>query len=252
VWTVAQRLAELAQRLANQLNEVLFPTIVDHDTSARAEQLQSVFVMGTRLSLAAVLPMAGALLLLADPLVRAWVGADFAGSVGVLQLLALVVVVRVGSATALIVLKGAGEHRLVAGITIGTALANLGLSVALIHPFGLIGVAIGTLLPVTVVAALITFPAGCRRVGIPVRAAVARGVWPAFWPTLFMLGYLAATRDFVPPAIAIVALQGAIAAAIFAVAFLWLGLSAQERGVLASKLAEITARASRRAVTENV
>jgi O-antigen/teichoic acid export membrane protein len=252
VWTVAQRLSELAQRLANQLNEVLFPTIVDHDTAARTDELRSVFVIGTRLSLAAVLPMAGALMMLADPLVRAWVGAELTGAVRVLQILALVVIVRVGSATALIVLKGAGQHRFVAGVTIVTAFANLALSVALIHPYGLPGVAVGTLIPVTAGAIAITFPAGCRRVGIPVRTAVGVGVWPALWPAFVMFGYLAATRHLVPPSIPAVMLQGAISATAYAVIFVGLGVSAAERSLYVSKALEIKTRALRRLVPENV
>ena len=35
VWSVGQRLAELTQRLTNQLNDVLFPAVVDNDTAAR-------------------------------------------------------------------------------------------------------------------------------------------------------------------------------------------------------------------------
>ena len=34
VWSIAQRLAELAQRLANQLNDILFPAVVENDTAA--------------------------------------------------------------------------------------------------------------------------------------------------------------------------------------------------------------------------
>jgi O-antigen/teichoic acid export membrane protein len=185
-------------------------------------------------------------------LVRAWVGAELAGSVRVLQILALVVIVRVGSATALIVLKGAGQHRFVAGVTIGTALANLALSVALIHPFGLPGVAVGTLVPVTLGAIAITFPAGCRRVGVPIRTAVARGVWPALWPGFVMLGYLAATRHLVPPSIPAVMLQGAIGATIYAVIFIGLGVSAEDRSLFVSKALEIKARTLRRLVPENV
>src|SRR5205814_10342892 len=35
VWSVGQRLAEATQRLTNQLNDILFPNVVDHSTSRR-------------------------------------------------------------------------------------------------------------------------------------------------------------------------------------------------------------------------
>src|SRR5262249_52744424 len=55
VWIVGQRLAELSQRLTNQLNDVLFPTVVDNDTSDRLHRLRAILIQGTRLSLATVI-----------------------------------------------------------------------------------------------------------------------------------------------------------------------------------------------------
>ena len=81
VWAISQRLAELAQRLANQLNDILFPAVVENDTAARLDRLQRIFVEGTKLSLATVVPLSGTMLLLARPLVTAWVGPAFDGSV---------------------------------------------------------------------------------------------------------------------------------------------------------------------------
>ena len=46
----------------------------------RLDRLQRIFVEGTRLSLATVVPLSGAMLLLARPLVTAWVGPDFAAA----------------------------------------------------------------------------------------------------------------------------------------------------------------------------
>ena len=59
VWTVGQRVAEVTQRLTNQLNDVLFPTVVDNDSAARLGRLQAIFIQATRLSLATVIPMTG-------------------------------------------------------------------------------------------------------------------------------------------------------------------------------------------------
>src|SRR5206468_2465591 len=96
VWTVGQRLAEVTQRLTNQLNEVLFPAVVDHDSGARLDRLRAIFIQGTLLSLATVVPMGGAMMLMAGPLVHAWVGPEFSASVLVLRLLSFTVIVRVG------------------------------------------------------------------------------------------------------------------------------------------------------------
>src|SRR6185295_15757446 len=104
---------------------------------------------------------------------------------------ALTVIIRVGNATAMTVLKGAGRHRLVAFANMATALVNLSLSVAIVRPFGLPGVAIGTLVPVTFTAYFVIFPAGCRRVQLPIAHAFAEAAWPALWPAAAMAAYVA-------------------------------------------------------------
>src|SRR5262249_34855844 len=54
LWTVPQRLAEMLQRLTNQLNGVLFPVVVDGDARQQRERLRAVFIQCTRLSLVSV------------------------------------------------------------------------------------------------------------------------------------------------------------------------------------------------------
>ena len=54
--------------------------------------------------------------------------------------------------------------------------------------WGLPGVAIATLVPVTVRAVLIVIPVACARVGMSLTAFFATAVWPAVWPALVGAG----------------------------------------------------------------
>jgi len=208
-------------------------------------------VQATRLSLGTVIPLAGSIILMAGPLVRAWVGPDFAGSVLVLRLLSLVVVVRVGSATASTVLKGAGEHRLVAFTNIGAALINLALGIALVRPMGLPGVAVATLIPVGAASMLVLFPAACRRVQMPLFSALREAVWPALWPAAVMSAYVLATRDLVPVSLFAIGVQLLVACGIYALVFVALGISAAQRHLYLSNVAAlIRQRVPRRPVSE--
>jgi O-antigen/teichoic acid export membrane protein len=251
VWTVAQRVAEMTQRLTNQLNDVLFPTVVDNSAAERTNRLQTIFVQGTRLSLGTVIPIGGAVILMAGPLVQAWMGTEFSGSVIVLRLLSLVVIIRVGNATATTVLKGGGEHRLVAFTNIGAAFVNLGLGVALVRPLGLPGVAIATLIPIAIASALVLFPAGCRRVQLTLWRALVEAVWPAAWPAAVMTAFVLATRDLIPVTLVAVAGEIMAACAVYACVFVFFGISAAHRHLYLSKATElIRRRAVRQAVSE--
>ena len=212
-WSPAQRLGELALKLSNQLSEAMFPIVVDCDAAKRAARLRMVFVQGTRLSLATVMPIAGGLAMLAHPLLAAWIGGGFVETATILQILAIVVIVRVGSSTASVILNGAGLHRRLA---------------ALVKPLGLIGIAIGTLVPVSAISLLGYIPAACRRVGISIPRLLYEGVWPAAWPAAAAGGLLYFTRQHVPVTLPAVALQLAVGG-MFYIALFMLAVGSKER-----------------------
>src|SRR5206468_10230714 len=91
----------------------------------------------------------------------------FSGSVVPLYFLAAAGVVLSAQGPVSNLLLGTGRHRLVAFTTLAEGAANLALSIVLVRRFGLWGVAAGTALPVIAANFLITVPAGCRQVGLP-------------------------------------------------------------------------------------
>jgi O-antigen/teichoic acid export membrane protein len=239
VWTVAQRLADVVLQLTNQLNHVLFPIVVDCHSTQRDDRLRDLLVQGTRLSLATTLPVAGSLALLAEPVVLGWTGPDFRGAAVVLQILALVVLVRVGSATSGTVLAGAGRHRLLAGSNVVAAAVNIGLSIVLIRTHGLPGVAVATLIPVTIRAVAVLIPVACSRVGISLLRFVATAIWPAAWPAVVALGCLAAVRHRVDASLLHAVLMGGAAGLLYATLFVGLAIGRLERNRYIEKLRNI-------------
>jgi O-antigen/teichoic acid export membrane protein len=244
IWAVADRIVSATQNLTGQLNAVLFPVIVDSDASARGERLREILLEGTRLSLAAVVPIVTALVVLADPLIRAWVGAkkpELLGSVPVLQILGFAVAIRVGNGTAAMMLKGAGRHRLLAFVNLGTALANVALSVLFVRVWGLTGVALGTLIPVAFSAFFILQPAASRRVGVPMRTVLLRSVWPAVWPGAVMGAVLLLTRSAVPPVISAVLGQMVLGGLLYIALFV-LAIGRRDRTMYGAKMLELLGR----------
>jgi O-antigen/teichoic acid export membrane protein len=220
LWAPAQRLAEVTLRLSNQLSESLFPIIVDCDASQRAARLRTILLQGTRLSLATVIPIAGGLALVAHPLLAAWIGPAFTQTATVVQILALVVIIRVGSSTSSVVLKGAGLHRRLTILVAVMAVANLSLSVALVGPLGLTGVAIGTLVPVAAVALFGLVPTACRRVDVPLGRFISDALWPALWPAPIAAAGVVALGSSLPATLPAIALQLVIGALLYAGLFL--------------------------------
>jgi O-antigen/teichoic acid export membrane protein len=229
VWTVAQRLADAVLQVTNQLNYVLFPIVVGADTSRRNDRIAEVLVQGTRLSLATILPVAGSLALLADSVVLGWTGPRYAAAAIIVKILAIVVLVRVGSWTANTVLLGAGSHKLVAISNSITAAINVALSVLFIRWWGLPGVAIATLLPVTARAVFVVIPVACARVGMSLSTFFATAVWPAVWPAVIVLAGLAVIRNPASTSLFYALLQGAIGGLLYTILFVGVAIGPRDR-----------------------
>ena len=239
IWAVAQRLSDLTERLTDQLNYSLFPVVVDSATVGNSERLKLVLLQGTRLSLAMVLPIATVLALLAERVVLLWVGPEFGGSIPIIHILAVVIVFRVGTSTASTILKGSGRHRLLAMSTLTIGIANIVLSVAFVARYGLVGVALGTLIPLGIVAVFVLFPAACRSVNIPVAQALARGVWPSTWPALCMAAFVVISRNFMTSGLTGVALESIGAGLFYLILFLFLAIGPEERNWYLAKIHQV-------------
>ena len=242
IWAVAQRLIDATQMITGQLNGALFPIMVDNATLGQTDRLREIFIQGTRISLAMVIPIATGLCLLAGPLVMAWVGPEFVGSIPIIYVLAIAVAIRVGNSSATTLLKGSGRHRLLATSNLVIAVANLGLSVALIRPLGLIGVALGTLIALAIVSVLVLFPAACRRVKLSTTEALKTAILPALWPALFMASFLAITRNVAGPSLAAIALQSITAGLIYLAVFMMFAIDREERQWYISKARQLVKR----------
>jgi O-antigen/teichoic acid export membrane protein len=222
VFAVALRLADFQRQVCNQLNGLMFPIVVRFNSSnePRAlERLRGLMVDGTRIALTLVLGITVCLMTFAEPLISRWMGPGFDASVLPLCVLAVAGIVLVGQGPADNILLGTGRHRLVAYVALGEALTNLALSVVLVRYYGILGVAIGTAVPVVVANLFILQPAACRQVRLRlpdfVRAvAVAPGVGAI---VAAVAG--AALRIALPPqSIVAVVLEGAVVGGAYLIA----------------------------------
>jgi O-antigen/teichoic acid export membrane protein len=241
-WAVAQRLVDVVLHLSNRFNAHLFPVVVGAHTAQRDDQLGELLVQGTRLSLALALPVAGSLALLAEPVLVGWAGPVFRDSAILVQILAVVVLVRVGTNTAGVILRGGGRHRLLALSNLAAAIANIALSIVLIRSHGLPGNAVATLVPTALRGAFILVPVACSRVGVPPRRFLTDAVWPAAWPAAIALGLLAFVSDGLHPSLLECLVYGAATGLLYELLFVGVAIGSQERRRYLARLRSIAGR----------
>jgi O-antigen/teichoic acid export membrane protein len=184
VYAVSFRLADYQRQLCNQFNGLLFPVLVRFGAAGHQRSLRETVTESTRLAFGLVSGVTAVLLFVGEPLIRSWVGPDFEAGVWPLYVLALTGVVLVSQQPLGSLLMGTNRHRLVAAACIAESVGNLALSLVLVRRFGLLGVAIGTFIPVAVVNLFWLMPAGCRTLGLPYGRFLIDVTRPAWLPVL--------------------------------------------------------------------
>jgi O-antigen/teichoic acid export membrane protein len=106
--------------------------------------------------------------------------------------------------------------------------ANLLLSIPLVKMFGLVGVAVGTIVPVAIYATAI-FVKTCGVLSLATSQALRQIVWPTLWPAAVVMALLWATRDALPVNLVAVLLNLAAGGLLYAGIFVLFGLDREER-----------------------
>jgi len=229
-YALGRKLSTIPQLVAQQFALQLLPLASEFEALDEHDRLRALYLGGVRVSLAIALPLTGCLLLLAGPILDVWVGPGFESGAPIVVILAIAAAIDLSLWPAGFVLQGIARHRWLAPIALGSGVANLVLSVALARPFGIVGVALGTLLPTTVEAVLLLTPYTLRTLGIGGSRFVSQALAPALLPVVPMLAVLAVMVRLVPPtsAISIVALV-AVAHLVYGLFYLAAGPAAPER-----------------------
>lgn len=167
-YSIGTRIAGFLEKAVNPLINTFFPLASELHTAGNRESLQKVLLNGTRTSILIITPGLIIGYAYGGDLIRWWVGPEFIpSSLPVLRIFLAVVFLSVFEATASRVLLGTGEVRFNANVSLYSALANLILSLSLVKYYGIVGVALGTLIPSFVSNFLVSVPYTCRLTGIP-------------------------------------------------------------------------------------
>ena len=169
----------LVQQVHGTLTIPVLPAATRYLAENDTERTRELLLRGTRYILAAVIPVALVFMILAEPILRVWLGPKFAVGATAMTLLVAYWLINANTGVAGNMLVAAGRARWLAGYAAGVAAANLLLSLALTPAFGLDGVVIGTTIsyliafPFFLAKTLSTFPVGL--------AELAREAWlPAY------------------------------------------------------------------------
>ena len=193
-FSVAGRLMEYFKFMMVAAIGPLMPRFSALDGQHRQRELQELFIFSTKLT-ALLSVFAGSILLLnGRVLLHLWVGDRFLSSFALLAVLTVGYIISLAQEPSTSLLIARGKHRPLGVYSTVEGLLNLGLSIYWALRYGLIGVALGTAVPMLIIRTLIQPWFALRAVGISYREyfvkALARPVlvWSLFVGLSIALG----------------------------------------------------------------
>ena len=149
-FNVATRLMEYFRQIIVGFTGPLLPAFSGLEGRNRAEDVRGLFLVSTRITMTLSTFIASMLLLNGREFLRFWVGAKYVSSYPILAILTIGTVASLaqGPSTGLLIARG--RHKFLGILTLCEGITNLCLSIYWARRYGLVGVALGTTVPMLV------------------------------------------------------------------------------------------------------
>lgn len=153
-FAIAGNLVTYARQMVGGITTSLTPLASQLEARGQHEELRHETVKWTRYATAIILAIGITFMIRGNTFIALWMGPSYADLSGkVLSVLTIGTVTGMASCVPWSVTFGLGKHKPLVPLYLVESLANLGLSIALVHSMGIIGVAWGTTIPELVFSA---------------------------------------------------------------------------------------------------
>jgi O-antigen/teichoic acid export membrane protein len=186
---VAQRLSQFIQRPLMQIGEVCMPKAGELHARSDTAGIQQLVIRGMSL---AFLLSAGVWIgaaFFGDALILTWVRDPYPESHTILIVLLFAQMVSAPLGIVRSIIFGTGDAKTPALMHLAEAVSNVILSLILIGPFGILGVALGTTIPILAVELGALLPYACRRLKLGLLSMIRSVLGPQVLPLTVLFAY---------------------------------------------------------------
>lgn len=171
IYQAGYKMGEMLNMFSVQLQSALSPAAADLKARGDEEGLRELLLRSSRLTMLLVTPCYVLSAVYLESLIRLLTGLEEVPRetwwVGQALLLAIFSSQLTNSCSKRVLMM-CGEEKKLLGVSVGDAIGNVGISVALAFQLGVLGVALGTLIPTLLVGWLVVLPITLRRLEIGV------------------------------------------------------------------------------------
>ena len=222
-FTIGSRLVDYASEVVSSLAQIFVPMSSQSQAKGDLDALRKIFVVGNRACSFIIFPITAILTILGKSVIEAWVGPKYvSASYPVLLVLLYPTTLMLAQSASGRTLWGMAKHRTWAWVVLAEGISNLILSVILVRPYGIMGDAIGTAIPLTCSMILFLPRHLCRLLGIKLTTYLYRAfVLPLVLCIPLVAVLLLMQRWYVPHRLGPLLVQLVIAGLVYGVGLAW-------------------------------
>jgi O-antigen/teichoic acid export membrane protein len=147
-------------------------------------RLRMIFIAGNRACAFVMFPICVSLIVMGKSVIEAWMGRQYISSYTVMLVLLIPSTLYNAQTTSNRILFGMSMHKSLAIIVLMEGAANVILSIALVRPWGIVGDAVGTAIPLLCTALVFLPRHMCRRLEVPLRKFIPEAY---FYPVVLCI-----------------------------------------------------------------
>lgn len=226
----ADKLNRIVGELSKALMSVLSPVFSRQEGRGDVEAMRSAFLFTTKIAAYAAMLFGGMMFLFGGAFLQRWVGTRFDFLEPVMQVLVIGTIFGAAQMPTVQFLFGTSRHKSYAWNNIVHGVLVLGTTLALVQPYGLMGVAIGSTVP-TILMKFFAIPVpACRALEIPLSRFYLRdSLLPMLIPVPFLALCAWATHAWVRPEYVRVFLLATVCCVLFVPYICAFGFTTAER-----------------------
>ena len=198
-YAMAHRVSEMLRRPLEQLGVVVLPRAGELDSAARGDELRQLVIESFSLIFLLTAGFLVGTVFFGDLFLAVWIGPGWSSAHAVMVVLIAALAVAMPAGLLRRVMVGVGEVRVPSLLLLAEAGTNLTLSLILVHSYGLMGVAVGTLIPVVLFEGFALTPWAARRLGLSPTRLLGAMLRRCGWPLAVLTAYCWAVDAMQPP-----------------------------------------------------
>lgn len=194
LYSIPANLVNYIRTFSWTLTHAFMPLFSQLDALNEKEKIRQVYFTASRYVISLILPIGAGVCLVGSPFLGVWIGPEFAESADLLIFfLVLFTVFPFIDPFNSRYLTAVGKHGIFAKLTPVSALLNLVLSVLLVHKYGIMGVVLGSVIPVFIFVPIYLLYT-CKQLEVSVWDYLRECIFPTLLPTILMIVSVLAYR----------------------------------------------------------